>query len=318
MEDRKGIETFRDLKAKAKEVKITDYLQRKGIEPKRKKGKDYVYSAPYREDKTPSMLVDENTNLFTDLGENNSGDIITLVQLTEKIDFKQAVEYLTNQSYQSQSKPESEKQKPNKTLEVSPSIKLLEVKELTHPALTQYLKERKISIKAAKRHCKEAHFEIRKKKYFAIYFPNEKGGGELRSKNFKSCINPKGYALIKGRKNIFAKDQQKTDQINVFEGFMDFLASLSIKEKIEPNQDTLILNSTALTKKAIPIIQEYEQVNCFLDNDQTGNITTQEIKKSLNENSKFKDYRYSYKKHKDFAEYHQKTSEKRSLKTKIR
>lgn len=133
-------------------------------------------------------------------------------------------------------------------------------------------------------------------RYFALYFPNEKDGGELRSKYFKGAINQKAHSIIEGREK---------SQLNVFEGFMDFLAALAMKDRIKPQYDSLVLNSTALIKKSLPVMENYQRVNLFLDNDQSGKNTAELIKNSLGNIAKIKDYSGSYKGYKDLSEYHQ-------------
>lgn len=280
------------IKQQAKQVKIVDYLAGLGIEPNRVKGKSYLYFAPFREDRSPSMLVDYQENVFTDLGGNgDKGDIITLVQLMYKIDFKDAISLLTKTGYPSFSFIQPK-------LPTGNSIELLKVKRLENKALLEYLETRKIPLGIAKEYLREAYFTIRGKArsrnnpYFALHFRNDAGGAELRSKYFKGCIAIKSYSFIKG---------ELSTQINVFEGFMDFLASLAMKSSHRPTYDTLVLNSISLLSKAFPLLNNYPQINCFLDNDEGGNSATQGI--HLGTKSQVVDYRSKYKDYKDLAEW---------------
>ena len=65
---------------------------------------------------------------------------------------------------------------------------------------------------------------------------------------------------------------------------MDMLSFLTIcKQKgihIQ-SHDLLVLNSTANLAKAIPILRNYESVHTYLDNDQTGQFATSELKRQL-------------------------------------
>lgn len=286
------------IKQQAKQVNIVDYLAGLGIEPKQIKGKNYLYFAPYREDRNPSMLVDQKENVFTDLGGNNDkGDIITLIQLIHKIDFKSAVSILTNTSY-----PSFSFIQPN--LPISNGIELLKVKPLENRALIEYLEKRRISLGIAREYLDEAYFNLNgkgragNKAYFALYFPNESGGAELRSRKFKGCLAPKSYSFIKG---------EQATQLNIFEGFTDFLAALSMKGSPRPTYDTIVLNSVALLPKTFPLLTNYPKINCFLDNDDGGNKATQAI--CENTSGKVIDYRSRYSNYKDLAEWWQKLAD---------
>jgi hypothetical protein len=107
-----------------------------------------------------------------------------------------------------------------------------------------YLKERSINTDIAKRYCSEIHYSIAGKNYFAIGFPNDAGGGELRNWNFKGSISPKNITTY----------NNASDTVMVFEGFMDFLSYLSLKDNPSPTIDTAVLNSTANLFKAIPFL----------------------------------------------------------------
>ena len=280
------------IKQQAKQVNIVDYLAGLGIEPKRAKGTSYLYSAPYREDRNPSMLVDSTENVFTDLGGNNDkGDIITLVQLIHQADFMEALSILTSTSYPSFSFIQPK-------LSSSNGIELLKVKKLENRALIEYLGERKVSLDIARAYLDEAYFTLNgksrvgNKAYFGLYFPNESGGAELRSRKFKGCLAPKSYSFIKGKQST---------QVNIFEGFTDFLAALSMKGSSRPSYDTLVLNSIVLLPKVLPLLTNYPQINCFLDNDDGGNKATRAIREEVD--AKVVDYRIRYKGCKDFAEW---------------
>ena len=282
-------------KQQAKQVGIVEYLAGLGIEPKSAKGKNYLYYAPYREDRNPSMLVDSHENIFTDLGGNNDrGDIITLVQLIHQADFKEALGILTSGCI-----PESFSFiQPKRPSSDNGGVELLKVKELENRALLEYLETRKIPLRIAKKHLQEAYFNLNgkgrtgNKAYFALYFPNEADGAELRSKHFKGCISPKSYSFIKGR---------QSEQLNVFEGFMDFLSSLAMKQDTQPTYDTLVLNSIALLPKALPLMGKYARVNCFLDNDAGGGTAMEGIKAGFS--GQIVDYRNKYSCFKDLSEW---------------
>lgn len=62
-----------------KNIKITDYLYSKGIQPTKLKGTDYWYISPYREERTPSFKVNNDLNVWYDYGTGEGGNIIDLI-----------------------------------------------------------------------------------------------------------------------------------------------------------------------------------------------------------------------------------------------
>lgn len=71
----------------------------------------------------------------------------------------------------------------------------------------------------------EVRFSLNGKWNFAIGFPNASGGYEVRNKYFKGCIAPKGITHIR------QTGEPKTT-CYVFEGFMDYLSFLTLRQKI--------------------------------------------------------------------------------------
>jgi len=112
--------------------------------------------------------------------------------------------------------------------------------------------------------CREIHFTTNGKRYFAIGFENDLGGYELRNKYFQGCLSPKTITNIR----------YGNDTCCVFEGFLDYLSYLTLKEKSQPNnmtkRDNVILNSVTNLPKALDIIENYTTTYCFLDNDHAG------------------------------------------------
>ena len=76
-----------------------------------------------------------------------------------------------------------------------------------------YLRERGIPSDIATANCVEIHYRLHDKQYFAVGFPNEDGGYEIRNRFFKGSIPPKAVSLIR----------QGSTMVNVYEGFVDFL-----------------------------------------------------------------------------------------------
>ena len=73
------------------------------------------------------------------------------------------------------------------------------------------------------------------------------------------------------------------NRVCVFEGFMDFLSYLTLKQTgddtvcIGAPCDYLVMNSVNNLKKALEHLQVYEEIHCYLDNDLAGQKTEETI-----------------------------------------
>lgn len=148
------------------------------------------------------------------------------------------------------------------------------VDPLTNPVLMEYLKERGILPEIARKNCKEVHFQSKGKWYFAVAFPNRNGGYEIRNKYLKGCIAPKEITHIKNG----------SDHCIVTEGFMDYLSYLTLRamrlgdgQPAGNEPDYIVLNSVSNVGKAIPLIKEYKNSFCLLDNDNAGKETFRQM-----------------------------------------
>jgi len=78
-------------------ISLVALLQQQGFELK-KHGKDYVTRCPFHDDKTPSLVISPDKNLWHCLGAcNTGGSVIDWMMQLEKIGFRKAVEMLMEQ-----------------------------------------------------------------------------------------------------------------------------------------------------------------------------------------------------------------------------
>ena len=177
---------------KIKETPIADFLSRLGFHPVKRRGTVLWYHAPYRGDRSPSFKLDTRKEKWFDFGMGEGGDIFTLAgKLIPSNDFIRQAQYIT----ETMNLPMLEFHGVDYQKDLSdgePQFRNVEVLPLGHYALRQYLAERAIPFEVAGRYCKEIHYDLRNKRYFAIGFPNDKGGYEVRNKFFKGCVAPKG------------------------------------------------------------------------------------------------------------------------------
>ena len=154
--------------------------------------------------------------------------------------------------------------------------------------LQRYSSERGISLSQLEKYCSEVHYRSGERTYYALGFPNDAGGWELRNPYFKGCIAPKATSTL----------DTDAKSVQLFEGFMDFLSWRTLRPN-EPS-DSLVLNSLALLPRALPQLQTYPCVDCFLDNDEAGQKALQYLRESGIE---VKDMSRLYAPHKDLNEW---------------
>lgn len=242
-------EKFKDIAHLKSKFPIVEYLAELGILPVCKKNSYALFHAPYRVDKNPSCIVYRNTNTFLDLSTRQKGDIIELVKLMNCCDFKQAVEHLENRTGNSVKMQYD-------LADRKPLITVLETIKISSWHLKNYLKQRMITIQVADKYCSEVRYVIGDNIYYAIGFKNDKGGYELRSRNYKGCTSKEITTIVE---NVDCPDYV------VFEGFFDFLSYKVIYAEREIN--AIILNSVCNLKSAIKKLDLLEARNIYVCGD---------------------------------------------------
>ena len=244
-------------------VGIRSVLESFGIFPVRENPKTAFYFALDREEKISSLSVDFVKNKAFDFGNGKSYDVISIVQLIKKCSVSEALKYLSTLDFSVQNEL-----KYHETIEQT-SNQILEIKEIQHPALIQYLKSRKVY---EQNHLvKEIHYQLKGRKYFGIGFQNNFGGFEIRNLHSKICLGKKDVTLI-------VNDKKSKNEIVVFEGFFDYLTYRNLENSDNSNCDCLVLNSTAMLFKVEEKLKQYEKISLFLDNDKNGKSVKSKIR----------------------------------------
>lgn len=276
-------------------ISIKKYLASKGIYPTKEHGYYGMYRSPFREETNASMKVDYAKNLWHDFGTNDGGTMIDLVMRINNCSLKEAIDELNRYNstsvnqYNNTTAPKSESFSFHGS-----GIIVQKAQPITNPALINYLREREINLDIARQHCKEIHYTANNKPFFAIGFPNNSKGWILRSEPFKGCTSMD----ITTRLNT----EGDKDSCLVFEGFMDYLSFLTLKGTQSANQNVVVLNSVANLSKVMNFIQSHKNIYTYLDNDEAGKKTTQQIKTAC-PNSVVSDQSVHYAKYKDLNEY---------------
>ena len=271
-----------------KQVSIVDYLAQTGYKPKLIKGVNYWYCSPLRSELTPSFKVNAERNQWYDFATGDHGDIIDLVCALQH--------YTTAEAMRRLAALKGVRLAPSFSFggitpvrSQSPSMELISVQAVKHPKLLLYLSERGLQPSDVSPFLSEVYYRVSEKCFFALGFPNDAGGWELRNPYFKGCFAPKAITTIKGT------DSHK---LQLFEGFMDFLSWRKLHP--EGQDDSIILNSLILLPKLIPTLHPYPIIESLLDNDEAGDRATKQL---FDAGLPVKDMRACYAPYKDINEY---------------
>lgn len=285
-----------------KRYSIMEYLERKGIKPVRRTPTYALYRSPLREETHPSFKVDTEKNLWIDYAEGRGGSIIDLYMRLEGCTLSEAIRHLGRRNAPDTACPHhienvqyaSMQGDSKQAAPTTGARRLTGMSDTLPPYLQEYLtEERCIDLEKAKPFLKCISYEIRGLHYQAIGFANQSGGYELRdSGSFKGTVAPKDIAPI---------FTDKAEPVCVFEGFMDFLSFLSMKEEV--TSACLVMNSVSNVAKAIRYLNDRHLTNVrvFLDNDDAGRMATNDF---IRAGCKVEDMSVHYGNFKDLNEYH--------------
>ena len=280
-----------------KRYPIVEYLERKGIKPVRRTPSYALYRSPLREETHPSFKVDTQKNLWIDYAEGRGGSIIDLCMRLEGCTLSEAICRLEqnvsdNITYSSRKDFVPNNSQP--VMAVNGARRLIEISDTLPPHLQEYLtKERCIDMEKAIPFLKCISYEVRSRLYQAIGYANLSGGYELRDdKTFKGTIAPKDITPI---------FTDRAEPVCIFEGFMDFLSFLSMKEEI--TNHCLVMNSVSNVSRTIRYLNDRHltHIRAFLDNDEAGRRAVQDF---IKVGFYVEDMNIHYKDFKDLNEFH--------------
>ena len=283
--------------SRIKRYPIVEYLERKGVKPVRRTAAYALYCSPLREEIHPSFKVDTEKNLWIDYGEGRGGSIIDLCMRMEGCTLSEAIRRLGQNASDNGTYSFLNDFMPNNSqpvMAVNGARRLIEISDTLPPHLQDYLtKERCIDLEKATPFLKCISYEVRGRCYQAIGFANLSGGYELRDdKTFKGTIAPKDITPI---------FTDRAEPVCIFEGFMDFLSFLSMKEEI--TNHCLVMNSVSNVARTIRYLNDRHltHIRAFLDKDEAGRRAVQDFIKA---GFHVEDMNIHYKDFKDLNEYH--------------
>lgn len=282
-----------------KKISLVEFLNQLGYQPTGRDSKGLWFYAPYRSERKPSFHVNPRRNLWFDFGTGAGGDIFSLAgEMSGETNFLRQADYIAEKMRLSVAKP----YKPTPFVEEA-TFENIEVSRLESPVLLRYLADRGIPKETAQRYCVQVDYELYGKRYYAVGFRNNANGYELRNPFFKGSYPPKHITLI----------ANGNARCNVFEGFIDFLSA----EHLGYNDglDTIVLNSVSNLQKAIPALDDYTVIQCYLDNDTAGRAALAKFQREFGD--KVMDKSALYPNHKDLNDYLMSLYPKKSTKLKL-
>ena len=267
-------------------ISLEEVLQILGHLPTKQTEKEAWFLNPFSTENQASFKLDKRNNIWYLYSEGISGNNTDFMIKYLNASVKEVLEWAENQIFSSF----HQQNFPNQKLEnLHKNYEIIEVKEIQHPALMEYLRTRKVENQTE--FLKEIHYQMNDKNYFGIGFKNNSGGYEIRNKYSKICLGKKDVSTIKNG----------SGNVKIFEGFFDFLSFKNIENFLEKEpSDYIILNSVSMIHNIKNSLGNYENIELYFDNDEAGNRAVKMLK---NELENIEDCRVLYSDLKDLNEY---------------
>ena len=267
-------------------IPLEEVLQILGHLPTKQTEKEAWFLNPFANENHASFKLDKRNNIWFLHSEGIGGNNTDFMMKYLKASVKEVLEWAEKQNFSS-----FHQQKDYHKKEELPTnnYTIIELKDIQHPALLEYLKFRKVENQTA--FLKEIHYQMNDKNYFGIGFKNDSDGYEIRNKYAKICLGKKDITTIKN----------DSGNVKIFEGFIDFLSFKNIEKSLEnKSSDYIILNSVSMIHNIKNSLRNYEKLELYFDNDEAGNRAVEMLK---NENENVEDCRKLYSDFKDLNEW---------------
>ena len=267
-------------------IPLEEVLQILGHLPTKQTEKEAWFLNPFANENHASFKLDKRNNIWFLHSEGIGGNNTDFMMKYLKASVKEVLEWAEKQNFSS-----FHQQKDYHKKEELPTnnYTIIELKDIQHPALLEYLKFRKVENQTA--FLKEIHYQMNDKNYFGIGFKNDSGGYEIRNKYAKICLGKKDVSMIKNG----------SENLKIFEGFFDFLSFKNIEKSLsDEKSDYIILNSVSMISKIKNLLKNYKKIELYFDNDEAGNRAVETLKKEF---ENVEDDRILYKDFKDLNDW---------------
>ena len=267
-------------------IPLEEVLLSLGHLPTKQNEKEAWYLNPFASESQASFKLDRRINAWYLYSEGVGGNNTDFMMKYLNISIKGVLEWAEKQNFSSF---QNQNISNHKVENLPKTYEIIEIKNVQHPALLEYLNERKI--KSPNEFLKEIHYQMNDKNYFGLGFKNDSGGYEIRNKYSKICLGKKDISTIENSSN----------SLRVFEGFFDFLSFKNVENFLDKRpSDYVILNSVSMVSSIRDTLENYKNVELYFDNDEAGNRAVEMIK---NENQNAEDCRVLYSNFKDLNDW---------------
>lgn len=268
-------------------IALEEVLQNFGHLPTKQSEKEAWYLNPFAPENHASFKLNKRINSWYLFSEGIGGNNIDFMRKYLNTSISEVLVWAENQSFSSF---QNQKNSSNQNFENLPkNYEIIDVKEIEHPALLDYLKSR--CVEDQKKWVEEVHYRMNDKNYFGIGIKNDSGGYEIRNAYSKICLGKKDITSIKN----------DSKEVKIFEGFFDFLSFKKIENYLEKEtSDYIILNSVSMIHKIKKALENYNNIELYFDNDDTGTRAVELVK---NEIKNTEDCRVLYSGFKDVNEW---------------
>ena len=282
-------------------ISLEEVLLSLGHLPTKQNEKEAWYLNPFANESQASFKINKSLNYWYLFSEGIGGTNTDFMKKYLNASVNEVLVWAESQNFSSfQQQNISDRKVEN----LPANYEIIEIKNVQHPALLEYLNERKVDSQIE--FLKEIHYRMNEKKNFGIGFKNDSGGYEIRNKYSKICLGKKDISTIKNG----------SGDLKIFEGFFDFFSFKNV-EKLLDNKSSnyLILNSVSMISKIKNSLENYENIELYFDNDEAGNRAVEMIK---NENKNAEDCRVLYSDFKDLNDWLVRKNPSNARKVKLR
>lgn len=270
-------------------ILLEEILSLLGYFPTQNNEKEAWYLNPFAQENHASFKINKRLNYWYLFSEGIGGNNIDFMKKYLNSSVKGVLEWVEKKNISSFPQQNGSVQKSQKPQIPLKNYEIIEVKEVQHPALLNYLKTR--NLERQKSELKEIYYLLNGKKYFGLAFKNDSEGYEIRNPYSKICLGKKDVSTVKNGRGV----------IRIFEGFTDYLSFKCLEKILEKEPSGyLILNSVSMISKIQNSLEKYKTIELYLDNDRAGNLATQQL---MTFSKNIKDERLLYQNHKDLNEY---------------
>ncbi len=267
-------------------ISLEEVLVSLGHLPTKQNEKEAWFLNPFYTENHASFKLDKRNNIWYLHSEGIGGKNTDFMMKYLKASVKEVLEWAEKQNFSSF---QYQNNSNTKQKALANNYTIIEVKDIQHQALLEYLKSRKVENQLE--FLKEIHYRMNDKNYFGIGFKNDSGGYEIRNKYSKICLGKKDVSMIKNG----------SENLKIFEGFFDFLSFKNIEKSLsDEKSDYIILNSVSMISKIKNLLKNYKKIELYFDNDEAGNRAVETLKKEF---ENVEDDRILYKDFKDLNDW---------------